>query len=176
MITDASVTRIIAMYGAVLATITASWSVYLGARDRGRLRVRAKVPTDNSLGQEIIGDEIVFELVNSGRRTIYVRDVGLYGRKARPSGLPIKVGDGGPLPLPMKLEPGERKLLRTALPRMEAVDIRRLCVWSGTGKAYCSCPGDLHDLQRLMLRRGKRPERLPALTRLRARLPLWVRL
>ena len=78
------------MYGAVLATIVAGWSIYQALTDRGKLRVSARLH----------GHIFTIAITNVGRKTIWVAEISCELRN-RPATL-FAISN-----LPVSLEPGQ---------------------------------------------------------------------
>jgi hypothetical protein len=167
------VARGIALYGAVIATGGLLWTIRRDVKDRPHLRVRATVPISDRMGFDIIGDFLQFEVVNAGRRTIHLREVGGRYVDGRAFGLAIRP-EGSPARWPVKLEPTERVLVNTALPE-EPRTVRVLAAWDTLGKEY-QVPRSLvaESIQRA-LRFRKKPHELSLRERARFRLPPWIR-
>lgn len=174
-----TMTFALALYGAVLSSASAVWNIRRDVRDRGRLRVRARVAVDNFFPSTPgIADHITFELVNDGRRALIVQRLGGIARDGKPFELPIDPTASRLRPTdgPLKLEPGERLVVEVA-PLRQAVDgLRRLCAWDTLGRRYCAPASELRAVQRAHFQRAKKPARITARTGLRGILPPWTRI
>lgn len=125
--------RIIAGFGALVATAGLVWTIRRDMRDRGKVQVRAKVPVSDNMGYDIVGDLFVFEVVKAGRRAIHVREVGGRYQDGKPFALALFAEVKVPAQsLPAKLEPTERALLRTVLPNKPR-SVRALSAWDTFG-------------------------------------------
>ncbi len=71
---------VVAAYGAIVATLVAIWQVYVGFRDRGRLKVSALYgrthPVDVASGAQA-EEFIVISVVNHGRRPMTLVSAGI---------------------------------------------------------------------------------------------------
>lgn len=172
-----TVTLALAIYGALLGTLNALWAIRKDVRDRGRLAVRVKVPTTPFYESgPIVGDLLVFEVVNTGRRVSFIKAVGGCYADGRPFALAIIGGHNQhPDSFPAKLEPSERVLIRTQLLSTPPSEVRRLGVWDTLGDSYFAPSADLRGAQRLHLKRAGQSPVLGTRTVLRGFLPLWVR-
>jgi hypothetical protein len=74
-------TTFLAIWGAVLSTVLAIWSIYKDARDRGNIRVEAYLSewteTDPETGKLLFQYEAEIILTNVGRRPVVVTSVGV---------------------------------------------------------------------------------------------------
>jgi len=85
----------VAIYGAVVSTVTALWNIRAGLRDRGRLRVdiRFRKIVRDTTGQPFVvdaadlsGTQLVLTVTNTGRRSMTVTGWGGEYKRPRPGG------------------------------------------------------------------------------------------
>jgi hypothetical protein len=167
--------RILGLYGALVATIGLAWAIRRDIQDKPALSVRARVPVSDQLGFEVIADIVVFEIVNVGKRTIHLRDVGGRYIDGRPFALGQFISSAAPAPVafPVKLEPTERVLVRTRLlskPRA----VRALSAWDTLNKEYRAESSEVSEVVRRTLQFRKQPSQLSLIERLRPSLPVWL--
>ena len=71
-----NLTDYIALYGAILSTIAIGWNIYNNLQDRPKIKVTGKFGfMDSSKGVE--GPFFFVEVVNKGRRSVYLSSFGL---------------------------------------------------------------------------------------------------
>jgi hypothetical protein len=152
--------RAVALYAALLSTATLLWNVRRDSRDRGVLRVGVQVATDSTFGRLVIADQIAWSIVNTGRRPIYLQDLGGIYRDGTPFGLTLSIPpNGGFKPLPRQLEPGQRELIWTVLPEVPR-NVLRLAAWDTERRIYFPQSTDLRSVLRLALHRAGEPPKL----------------
>src|SRR5712691_12427181 len=95
---------VVAIYGAVVATLVAGWTIYRGITDRGALRVQVVNMDMVQGGVTIAKDRLWVKVTNVGRQPIYLDRIGGRYRKGAPRSHFLIVTAQS---LPVKLEPGE---------------------------------------------------------------------
>ena len=74
-------TTFLAIWGAILSTVLAVWSIYKDIRDRGNIRVEAYLSewteNDDDTGELLFKYQVEIVLTNIGRRPVVVTSVGV---------------------------------------------------------------------------------------------------
>ena len=160
MIGDASkLTAFLAVWGAILSSITFGWTLYRDLRDRAKIKLTAEVrrigqrDADGKLfsiepGQDIPGASkrlfVVVSVVNVGRRPLCWKGVGGYYRK------PVNGKSGFVVNtrfLPKTLEEQEEHNEITELDDQIVNDnIKTLSVWDVAGRKWSVSRGDMRKL------------------------------
>lgn len=126
------VSWLLSLYGAVLSTVLAflHWQ-----RDKGKFSVSPEVLRINTPFEEKTIVWRVIEIVNIGRRTLYLDDFGF----VRESGLQESIRDlQGETYFPLKLEEGQKHRSMTIDDRFASHDIEKLWAKDTNGRVYYS--------------------------------------
>lgn len=152
--TDQDITRCVAVYGAVVATVTAIWKIYTDLRDKGRLKIELTVgrmlsasgaavtmtmtpegPVPINLSDR---DRIFMTVTNVGRRPIKVAKVGGFqGARFGINRLGLRRQGFIVYPhnLPRMLEPGDSVTEWMDDPK-DIEPVRVMYVWDSTGRGW----------------------------------------
>jgi len=170
-----ALTRALALWGALLASINTLWMIRRERKDRGSLRVSIKVKLNTFYPSTPgVPDEIWFEVVNDGKRPAYVREpIGITTSRET---FVLPVMTNSRVSMPVKLEPEDAISFTTPLARIPLDDMRRLGVVDMIGNRWFASATDFIEVQRRRLEYQKRPIELSLRMRFRARAPLWFRL
>jgi len=126
----------IAIYAAVIATITAAWSIYSILRDKPKLALKAKLGFP--LGPSRHGPICLYiEVVNEGRRPITVEGIGLklnngqlVSHIPREGELPKELQEGKSFRIRMELEKIRKEIAKTS------ANATHVYARDSTGKMY----------------------------------------
>jgi hypothetical protein len=98
----ATLTTILAVWGAIVSTSVALWNIRRDLLDRGRLHILCYIGVTRGLSpDEDAGRRLVYHVTNTGRRPIVVTHLGGAFTKGEHFMVPTAV------PLPRMLQPGE---------------------------------------------------------------------
>lgn len=130
-----TISLIIAIYGAIVATIVAAWNIYREATNRGRLRVQAVEADMIAPGVGAIANgKLWIKVTNVGRQSIFLTKIG--GRNKRGSTRSHFVLITAKQ-LPVKLEPGEEWDDTSAdVSSLDPQKVRYLAAWDSMGKVH----------------------------------------
>ena len=124
---------ILALYGAVLSTITAAAQIIGHFRDRAHIKIRVEP------NMEVVGDPslwgktfTIVNVANAGRRPITVTNIGAF--RLHPAD-PFVVGMTRP-PTPHELKEGKQMTAMIEQKYLESADIEHREVWDATGRAH----------------------------------------
>lgn len=135
-------TLILALWGALIGTLTAGWTIYRDVLDRGRLRLRVTI---GNVWQGGIKDEQYtawFTITNVGRRPVIVTTVG--GQYARTRRFLITSND-----LPKRLEPGEQVMVTTK-DFADFGSVQWLGAWDSLDDIYKVRPKELRVFKKML--------------------------
>jgi hypothetical protein len=96
----ASVTQLLAVYGATLSSLVFGWSLFRDLTERGKLKVIASVVTIHPPTPGFEGDQLALRITNVGRQNVWITNIG--GRFPGQSVVIVPRSR-----FPTKLEPGE---------------------------------------------------------------------
>jgi hypothetical protein len=129
---EVSLTTWIALYGGIVSTLVALWTVYRGITNRGRLRLQVYTALHAVPGVGVIKqDRLAYKIVNDGRQPIWLKQIG--GRYRDTEFLLVTQRQ-----LPCKLEPGE-EFLEAEASAADVLDKQKplyLCAWDTTNKIH----------------------------------------
>jgi hypothetical protein len=170
-------TRAIALYGALVSSLSVAWAIVRDRRDRGLLRVRVAVALSKFYEHPTpVMDEMLWEVVNAGKRAAYVKDVGGLTIDGQSFWMPVLIESGGNTPaFPGKLEPGEHLTFRTLLIRNPLLQVKRLGVKDTLHNWWYAPASDFIEVYRRHLQFHGDPVSVPLSTRIRSHLPAWFR-
>lgn len=170
-------TRGIAIYGALVSSLSVAWAIIRDRRDRGLLRVRVQVTLSKFYQTPTpVMDEMRFEVVNAGKRPTFVKEVGGLMADGEPFLMPVVIEPGGQTPIfPFKLEPGEHLTFRTLLIRVPLHETRRIGVKDSLNQWWYAPAVDFIEVYRKHLEFHREAPIVPLRVRIRSRLPRWFR-
>lgn len=146
------VSLILAVYGAVIATLVAIWNVYqqvVAYRDELAVQVvRAEMVQG---GAVIATDKLWFKVTNVGRQPVWLNSIG--GRNQRGSERSHFLV-ATPQLLPVKLEPGEAfNDASIDLKKTDLARVKYFAAWDSKGKVHKAPKRQLQDV----IKGGKKP-------------------
>lgn len=137
------ISLILAVYGAVIATIVAAWSIYQQVTTyRGQLAVQV-VKVDMVQGHMTVGkDKLWIKVTNVGRQPIWLNSIGgRYKRGSPKSHFRIFIAQG----LPVRLEPGEAfNDTSSDVNKANLERVRFFCAWDSKDKVHKAPRRQLH--------------------------------
>ena len=147
-----SITLGIAVWGAILGTVSFVWNIYRSISDKGRLRVSCKIARFAVIPASVVppGDrptepQLAFTITNVGRRAIFVSRIGGIYKNGKPFEVVPHTA------LPKELKPGENISERAEDPVRTLLSnggAKSLGAWDTTGKLYAV---PRHEVQRLKI-------------------------
>lgn len=144
------VTLGIALWGAVIATLTAGWSAYRDLVNKGKLRVKCFMGVMATPGVGIDKDNcLIWNITNVGTQPVVLTTIG--GRFKDRSGFLLHAN----LPLPRTLQPGEYVIdWMDDFSNLEPEDITELSAYDSIGKVYKAHKRDLAKVIEELKKRG----------------------
>jgi hypothetical protein len=168
-------TPVLAIYAAAVSTVNVGWAIIRDRRDRGRLRVRVSVTINRFYNEPNVTDEMIFDVVNDGKRPAFVKTVGGIKTNGMWLQLPIIVEHAQlDAKFPWKLEPGESAQFKTPLLKGPISETRRLGVTDTSNRWVFAPAVDFAEVYRCHQQWNRIPPHVPMRVQLRSRLPAWV--
>ncbi len=128
-------TAVLAIYGAVLSSLVAAWSVYREITNRGRLRVIVTLADIGAAGVgRIATNRLWYKVINAGRQPIWLKQIGGGLRNGREFLLTVRVQ------FPIKLDSGERSTTTPPMRRNLTASRSRLLARGTLWGRYIRCP------------------------------------
>jgi hypothetical protein len=136
---------VVAVYGAVVATVVAAWNIYQHVvAYRDRLAVQVVRANAVQGGTTIAKDRLWYKVTNVGRQPVWLHSIGgRYKRGSQHSNFIIATAKG----LPVKLEPGEVfNDTSSDATKLDVMRVRYLCAWDTKNKIHKAPNQELQEL------------------------------